>query len=781
MSENIDDSVKPVETVETRQPKKKRKHTSRKILFTVLGIIVGLVLFVLLFVSPIAKWYVEKHDTELIGRELSINRLRINLLAGSVNLGGITLYEDDAKTSFVSFDNFKTGIKLRDLLDNRLWVNYLNLEGLNVNVIQNDSIFNFTSLINHFASDEPKEEKESSSNFGLIFNDINISESVIRYNDVVLGSDIALRNIALNIPFIDLTTLNSDVGLDLSLPDGGLLHTKINLSENAESYKLNLKINNLNIPIFEPYLKNEMALDSIKGKASLDLNAEGLTDHILEFDLNGFVRLWDISAQDLYGHQLGMIDTIDVDVRHFSAFAKELELNRLSLYGIRTQYIIAPTGRTIFDNLTMQSTEEFVDTLVEEITTDTIFLGKETLEDKTPFRILVDDLQLADIDLVYEDNTLPEPFHYEVEDLSVKSRDFNMDGFNSVMLSAKLNKLGELKAFWKGNPRSLNDHNLTLTLRNLKLSDFSSYCIKMFGFPLENGTLAFESQNVVETGELKGINKLQLADPIVGDRIKSYEPDMKHIPLKLGMYCLTDKNHKVALDLPVAGNINDPKFSYKKAVLQVLGDLMVKIVTSPFPSLSKDGNVSYMPIDLTANDFTAADYSHLDEIAASLLEHPNMKVDFELQQNYEKAINLLSLAQLKRDFYLSQHPEQNAQFIDLLTNINIHNINNRDERLLAFAAQFNEGYKVKPRDLEAVAAKHYETSSAQLLNGIMDRRNALLIKYLNQTKGVPMEQINVFTADLSTLKMHKKDSRYVVSVNIDEMEIEMDETESSIE
>lgn len=87
---------------------------------------------------------------------------------------------------------------------------------------------------------------------------------------------------------------------------------------------------------------------------------------------------------------------------------------------------------------------------------------------------------------------------------------------------------------------------------------------------------------------------------------------------------------------------------------------MVKIVTSPFPSLSKDGNVSYMPIDLTANDFTAADYSHLDEIAASLLEHPNMKVDFELQQNYEKAINLLSLAQLKRDFYLSIHPEQNA-------------------------------------------------------------------------------------------------------------------------
>lgn len=766
MSEYIDDNKKSVETVESQQPEKKRRHTGRKILFTVLGIIVGLVLAVLLLVSPIAKWYVEKHDTELIGRELTIKRLRVNLLAGSVNLGNVTLFEDDATTPFVSFENFKTDIKMRDLINKRLWVNYLNLDGLYVNVIQNDSIFNFTSLINHFASDEPKEEEENSSSFGLIFNNINLSKSTICYNDVQLGSDIALRNIALCIPYIDLTTLDSDVGLDLSLPDGGKLHTEVNLSENAESYRLNLSISNLNIPIFEPYLKNEMALDSIRGKASLDLNAKGLTDHILEFDLDGFIRLWDLSAQDLYGHKLGEIDTIDMDIRHFSAFDKDLELNRLSLYGIRVQYIIDSMGHTVFDNLTMESTEEFVDTLVEEITTDTIFLDEKTLEDKTPFRILVDDLQFADIDLVYEDNTLPEPFHYEMEDLLVKSRNFNMDGFNSVMLDAKLNKLGELKAFWKGNPRSLNDHNLTLTLRNLKLSDFSPYCIKILGFPLENGTLAFESQNVIEGGELKGINKLQLADPVVGDRIKGYEPEMKHIPLKLGVYCLTDMDNKVELELPISGNINDPEFSYRKAVFQVLGNLMLKVVTSPFSFLSKDDDMFYMPIDLSENDFTAADYSQLDDVASTLLSKPNMRVNFELQENYEKAMAFLSVAQLKRDFYLSQHPEQNARYIDLLTNIDIRNISDKDDGLLAFAAQFNGGNRVKSSDLSTVARNHYETSSIELLNGIINNRNKLLVNYLNQGKGVPMNQIHVFSSDMSTLKEYKKDSRYVVTIEM---------------
>lgn len=751
-----------------------------KITLIILGSIVGLILIALLLVSPIAKWYIEKNDKDLIGREVTIKKLRINVLAGVVNIGDLTLYEDDGTTPFVSFERFKTDISLRELRNQRLWVNYLDLDGLKVNVIQNDSIFNFTSLIEHFASDEPKteEKEEKSSGFGLIFNDIDLSQSTIHYRDAQLGSDIALRNIALNIPYIDLSSLNSDVGLKLNLPDGGVLQTKLILSENAENYKLNLQIKDLNIPIFEPYLKNEMAMDSIKGKASFDLNAVGQTAHILEFDLDGSLRLWDISAQDLYGNQLGCIDTIDVNIRHFSAFDKTLELNRLCLKGIRTEYIIDSLGHTMFDNLTMEDTQEFVDTLVESITTDTIFLDKKTLEDDTPYRILCDEISIEDIDLVYEDNTLPQPFHYEIEDLSIKSRNFNMDGFNSMALHAKLNKVGELRAFWKGNPRSLNDHNLTLTLRNLKLEDFSPYVLKILGFPMEKGTLAFESQNVIESGDLKGINKLQLADPVVGNRSKEIEPEMKHIPLKLGVYCLTDKDHKVNLELPVAGNINDPEFSYKKAIFQVLGNLLVKVATSPFAFLSKDGDVSYMPVDIAASDFTAADYSQFDDIANTLLNNAEMKVNFELQLNEEKAMDLLSMAQLKRDYYLSQHPEINPNRIDLLTNTDINKISDKAKELLAFATTLSEGQVVSQKDMQDFARKHYETNSLQLMTKLMEKRNDILVTYFTQTKGVNPEQVTVRSADASTLKKYKKTARYEVRVETQEtLEIVVEEVE----
>ena len=53
-----------------------------KISLIVLGCIFGLLLAAVLLVSPITKWYIEKHDKELIGRELTIGKLWVNVVSG---------------------------------------------------------------------------------------------------------------------------------------------------------------------------------------------------------------------------------------------------------------------------------------------------------------------------------------------------------------------------------------------------------------------------------------------------------------------------------------------------------------------------------------------------------------------------------------------------------------------------------------------------------------------------------------------------------------------------
>ena len=151
----------------------------------------------LLLAGPIAKFYIQKHDTELVGREITIDKLRVNPFAGKVKLEGFTLYEDDGQHAFVQIGEFKTNIKLRDLLHRQLTVQMLQLSGLKVNVEQNRTWFNFNSMIDFFASSEPKEEKdESPSDFGVTLYNILVDKSFIRYADVAMGSEFLLNDIS---------------------------------------------------------------------------------------------------------------------------------------------------------------------------------------------------------------------------------------------------------------------------------------------------------------------------------------------------------------------------------------------------------------------------------------------------------------------------------------------------------------------------------------------------------------------------------------------------------
>ena len=360
---------------------------------------------------------------------------------------------------------------------------------------------------------------------------------------------------------------------------------------------------------------------------------------------------------------------------------------------------------------------------------------------------------------------MPNPFIYEISDIRITSRGFTLTGNNAVHLDALLNKEGRLNVQWQGDVHGLENHDLTLMLSNVKVSDFSPYVQQMFGYPLESGILSFRSQNKIVDGNLEGINKLQLASPAVGDKMKQVVPQYPKIPLKLGFYLLTDKNHNVSIDLPISGNLNDPQFSYRRALLKVFGNLLVKVVTSPFRLFSDDDDIQYVPFDLLHPDFTAEEYTMLDNVASTLSLQPNLSVIFEQRVNYEETLQRLCNMQLQRDYYLSQHPEIDSTGIDFLTNEAIQSIKLSDKGLCGFAAQFSEKEKLSSkRDVEMVAHAVYHAKSRTIISRLMDRRNALLSNYLLNIKGLSNNQVSVTKMDDTSLETYNKASRYELHV-----------------
>ena len=733
-----------------------------KIPLIILGVVILLLLAVTFLPAPMTKKYLEKHDKELIGRELNIGDIDVNLFTGNLKIRDLTLFEDDGTTPFVSFERFETKISWRDLFSRRLQIKQATLSGLNVNVEQDHDWFNFTSLMERFASDSTKSDYSS---FGLILNNILLDKSDIRYADLALGNEFLLRDISLRIPSLDFADLKTDVGLDFSLSENATLHTDIRLSENAKKYFITLKLNNVDVDIIEPYLQQYYPVDLLEGLVNLDLEAEGITDHILDFDMTGVLALNKVAFQDTVGNPLGTVDSVFAEIRRMRLNDKILDLDKLYLKGLKTAYIIKADSSSNYDLVLdsyfeSDSTEMTLD--FDTIRFDTIRIGDEA----PSWKINIDDLYLDQAEVRYEDYTLPEAFQYVISDINLSSKQFSTDGNNAIQMQAALNKVGKLHLNWQGSFHERDNQNLTLMLSNVKVADFSPYTVQLFGIPIENGTLSFRSQNVISDGNINGINKLQIAAPKLGDKVKHFHPQYEKVPLKLGFYLLSDKHNNVSLDLPVKGNLNDPAFSYRKALGTVFSNLLTKAATSPFRLMTDtDNNLKYIPFDPLQFDFSPDQYMMIDNVVNTLQSRTDMAVVLEEQVQYDDVIQQLCIMLLQRDYYLSTHPEKKPTDIDFLTNEAIRSIKLTDKGLWSFVAQKSNKKKMhSKKDVEAMAYVLYHDKSETILPRVMQRWNKLLSDYLFDVKGLSPEQISVTTIDSSLMRSFAKPSRYEMHV-----------------
>ena len=736
-----------------------------KIPLIVIGAIFVLLLLVNFLAGPIAKNYVQKHDKELLGRELSIGKLNTNLFTGKLKIKDLTLYEDDGITPFVSFERFETKIRWRDLFNHGLWVKQATLSGLNVNLEQNRDWFNFSSLLEQFATDSTKKE---SSGFGVVINDIRIEKGDIHYADLALGSELQLRDLALNIPSIDLSEMKTDVGLDLSLSDDAVLHTDLRLSDNGKKYFIDLKMSNLGMEVIEPYLQQYYPVDFLQGLADLDLQVEGLTDHVMDFNMKGKFMLNEIALQDTLGNPLGTIDSVFAKISNLRLKDKRIDFDSLFISGLNAEYIVKADSTSNFD--LVWDSYFHSDSTEMESEFDTILVDNE--EHKS-WQFSIADWIVDQAKVVYENNTLPTLFHYEISDIHLTSKHFNREGNNAILMQAALNKFGKLHLNWQGCFQGRDNHNLTLVLSNVKVTDFTPYTVQFFGVPVKDGTLSFRSQNVISDGRINGINKLQLAGTKLGDKIKQYRPKYEKVPLKLGLYLLADKHNNVNIDLPVSGQLDDPGFSYGKTLGTVFSNLLIKVAASPFRLMTdEDNNLKYIPFDPLQFDFSPEQYVMIDNVAATLQSRSDLGIVLEEQVQYEETVKQLSIMQLKRDYFLSIHPEMKSSDIDFLTNEAIRSIKLTDKGLCDFAAQYSKKKKLhSAKDVTSVACEMYRDKSETILPRIMARKNEVLTDYLQNIKGLTPEQISVTTIDASLMKSFVKPSRYEMHVfTYEEME-----------
>jgi len=119
---------------------------------------------------------------------------------------------------------------------------------------------------------------------------------------------------------------------------------------------------------------------------------------------------------------------------------------------------------------------------------------------------------------------------------------------------------------------------------NIELPKLTAYSMRYAGYGIKEGRLTLDVKYHVEDGKLDGRNNITLDQLTFGDKVES--PDAVQLPVLFAVNLLKDENGRIALELPIAGSLEDPKFEVGAVIAQVLGSLLKKAVTSPFSLLA---------------------------------------------------------------------------------------------------------------------------------------------------------------------------------------------------
>ncbi len=621
-----------------------------KITLISLGSLIGLILVILilatLFAGSIAKNYVNNHGEELIGRRVNIDNIDLNLFNGHLALHNLDIYEDDKTTTFAGFDTLDIKLKLLKLINSTVDVNHITLAGLNVNVEQNGDVFNFTSLLDHFSSDEPKPEEPedtTASSWIIKLHNIRLSNGDIQYSDLAKHSHWGFNDLNLAIPdFCIGGDEATNGGLNLMFADGGSLNANLGYNSSSNDFDIAIALEQFALNQALPYLTDFINTKELGGSLNLHANVKGNLSEIMKMQIDGTVALNDIDVIDGKGTSVAQCKSIDIGIDNLNLADNSYSIGDVIIDGLKTSYETYESHNSFTTLLDVP--QQTADTTTQQAPADT-----SASTPSQPMQLLVKHFEMRNSNVTYADHTMPDDFVFPINKLNIKADNITLNGDNSASIYAALPSGGYATIRWQGNISNWKKHqHLNLRIKDLHLTDLSPYLVAYLGQPFTDGTFSFVSDNRINNSELQGQNQVDIYKATVGKRRKDVKAEM-HLPLKAALYVLKDKDDKILLDVPISGNIDKPEFNYIKLVWKTLGQLVVKVATSPVRALGNaisggndDGTV-FIAIDTAARDFTSEQYYQIDKISEMAKNDESIIVTFN-QQTYP-AIDSLPLPQ----------------------------------------------------------------------------------------------------------------------------------------
>lgn len=656
----------------------------KRFIIVISSIIITVIVFFIL-VSPIAKYLVEKYDEEYTGRQIKMDWVYVNPFTGYVYFSNLKIYEHRSLPTghagdsiFISLDGLSANFAILKLFSKTIEVTDITLVKPWVEIVQKNHKFNFDDLVTKFSSSDTSSTTKDPIKF--YFLNIKIIEGHFYYIDQVLPINFSIKDV--NIESNEGWYWNKDfISAKFSflseLGSGGM---KGNYSMNLSSldYKIDIIVNNFDLKVIAQYLKGFTNYGTFRANLNANLKTKGCYRNAENINIKGLLEITDFhlgknQTEDYLSFKKLAFKVIDVNPGKRRYF-----IDTVSLYKPYFKY----EQYDYLDNLERMFGKKGSNILVSKANPERFNLIL-TIADY--IKVLAGNFLRSDYNInkmaiykgviKFNDYSLNEKFSIEANPLNVIADSINKKGkWAKLFLKSGIQPYGDISVTLGINPKDSGDFDIQYNLQRLPVSVFNPYLISYTSFPLDRGTIDCNGTWNVRNGIIKSNNHLLIIDPRVGSRLRNNYP--KWIPIRLVMFFIRERSNVIDYEIPITGNLKNPKFHLRDVIFDMLKNIFVKPPTTLYRMRVKNKeNEIEKSLTLKWEMRQSALFSNQEKFVKKmvdfLVDNPDAAIVVYPMQYAEKEKEYIGFFEAKKKYFLfSNHKksqfftEEDSLFVD---------------------------------------------------------------------------------------------------------------------
>lgn len=634
-----------------------------------MGLLITLVVVVIIYISPITKYLIEKYDGRYTGRQITLDSAYVNLFTGYMHFTNLKIYEHKSDSLFLSTKGASLKVDMKKLFSKTYQIDSLTFDEPYGTIIQVKKDLNFADIIERFKAKADSMADLTPVHFNIL--NIKINNGEFHYRDKLIPIKYFIKNVYFESAGKqwDVDTIAAKFSFSSGIGTGDI---KGDFAMNVKNrnYDLKIEVKKLNLDIIRQYLKDLTYYGTFAATLDANMHSMGNLDHKDWVTNSGVIKLSDL---------------------HFGKNSKEdyVSFDKLVI-GIKE---ISPSKRKYFYDSVLLTRPYFkYEKYDNDMSNLAMIFGKEgdkfkaAKADVNQFNLVIEvanylkmlsrnlfkshykvgKLALTKGNIRFNDYSINEQFSVDLNPLSISANSIDKyDMREKIYVKSGIKPYGSAKLVVSIDPKDRSNLDINYNFEKLPVALFNPYALAFTSFSLDRGGIEIDGEWQVRNSQINSRNHILIIDPNISKKVKTKRN--RWLPLRLIMAFVRNRGNVIDYNIPIVGDMKNPKFQLKDMFRDLIKNIFIKPPTTPNGIQVKTVEAKIEKLltlnwDMRQTELVSSQERFMKTMANFLKKNPTTTIQIYPQQYALKEKEHILFFEAKKKYYLAINGRSAASF-----------------------------------------------------------------------------------------------------------------------